>query len=692
MQIKTLENELDPQIYLEDFRNWFARIGSLDEEINRSVQKDLVAHFPLDKEQHIKSHYINLDNDNSQRKQEKDSYTFAYHNTVKDKPDASIWGHEDDRPIFVEGYQGKAVQFVGDGGIRFNRDLDYDRDQPFAVSIWIKRIRPGEEGPIFGKTNGDFEGYRGWLCKLNKNGTLSFQLNHVWPDNSIDFETLDTLPLQKWIHIVFSYDGSSRAEGVSFLVEGKVPPLKLHADRLYKSLLHGVKGSNWSNQPFLLGMELRKSIQFIAMDELKIYNRSLSQLEMLAFTEEKSLEKINHNEDLLLEFYLKSKHNPTYNRVLEKLQDLRKQENILATDQPEVMVMNEKKFPRTTFLLDRGLYDQPTDTVVAAIPAIFNKPSLKDINSRRDFAEWMISRSNPLTARVAVNRLWKMCFGRGLVETQEDFGNQGSLPTHPELLDWLAIRYQELDWDTKALLKEIVLSATYQQSSNFRPDLKEIDPENQLYGSYPVQRLSAETIRDQALAGSGLLIRKIGGPSVYPYQPKGIWKALATRNATEYKQQSGDSLYRRSLYTVWKRSAPPPSMLSFDAPDRYYCVVRRQETSTPMQALVLMNDPQFIETARVLAQKLMLTKALSDPTALAFKRLIGRHPSRDEQQTLQSALLYWSAHFDQHHDEVEAILSVGESPVDQGLDKGDLAANTMVVSTIMNFEEFITKR
>ncbi|MBK8502135.1 MAG: DUF1553 domain-containing protein [Saprospiraceae bacterium] len=307
-------------------------------------------------------------------------------------------------------------------------------------------------------------------------------------------------------------------------------------------------------------------------------------------------------------------------------------------------------------------------------------------------ANWVISDKNPLTARVQVNRLWKICFGKGLVATQEDFGNQGSLPSHPELLDYLAIRFIDLGWDMKALLKEIMLSATYRQSSKAGKDAEEHDPENNYYAHYPAHRLSAEMIRDQALAASGLLVRKIGGPSVYPYQPDGIWEALATRNATKYQQQSGDSLYRRSLYTIWKRSSPPPAMLNFDAPDRYYCVVSRQKTSTPLQSLVLMNDPQFIEAARILGEQMMRKEDLGEAIQLAFSTLFGRRPRPEE---LDNITTLWHSLYASFSDEASnsaEILQIGESKTASDLDKDTLTAYAMVASTLMNYDEFVVKR
>ncbi|MBK8502136.1 MAG: LamG domain-containing protein [Saprospiraceae bacterium] len=236
--------------------------------------------------------------------------------------------------------RGNGIKFNGDAGIRFNRDLDFDRDHPFAVSLWVKFLKTGEEGPIFGKTNGDFEGYRGWLCKLNPDGTLSFQLNHVWPDNCIDFQTVESVAIDKWTHLVMSYDGSSRADGVKFYVNGKIPPFKLHTDHLKKSLLHGVGGSNWSNQPFLLGMELRKSIQYMMADELKVFKRNLSELEIQFLYAKNSIGQ--DHEDAWFAYYLLSGKNPKYNSLLGELQQLRCEENLLMTDQPEVMVMHEK--------------------------------------------------------------------------------------------------------------------------------------------------------------------------------------------------------------------------------------------------------------------------------------------------------------------------------------------------------------
>ncbi|MDH3648466.1 MAG: DUF1553 domain-containing protein [Saprospiraceae bacterium] len=693
-QMRPLENMLVARSYQKEFEQWVGK----SQASNHSVKVNeggLLAHFTFDKEYDVPDQSIYLDKGPKPKQKSSKKTTTAYLNQAKGKLDAKTWGHQDDRAELVDGVAGSGVHFVGDAGIRFNRDLDFDRHQPFSLAMWIKVLKEGEEGPIFGKTNGDFEGYRGWLCKLNVDGTLSFQFNHVWPDNCIDFQTLEPIKVDEWMHISLTYDGSSSASGIRFYINGEIPSYKLWKDNLQKSILHGVKKSNWSNQPFLLGMELRKSVENVVMDELRIYKREVSALEILALSKQtiSISSEITASADWR-EYYLLTGQNQRYNETLELLTSLRNEENLILTDQPEVMIMQEREQVRPTFILDRGMYDAPTDLVQPQLPTLFAMPSTEHRTDRLGLARWLIDPKHPLTHRVMVNRLWAMCFGKGLVATQEDFGSQGNLPSHPELLDWLAIRFVELDYDVKALLKEILLSATYQQSSDWSEKLHKLDPQSMLYARYPSHRLPAEIIRDLALSASNLLVPTIGGPSVYPYQPVGIWEALATRNATKYVQQHGDSLYRRSLYTVWKRSSPPPAMLNFDAPDRYYCVVRRQKTATPLQSLVLMNDPQFIEAARILAERILRSERnnLEGRLDMAYLLLIGRAPRMDERQVLVKQYLDEKQRLAENSDRIDKLLSIGEYPHDDSLDKAEIAAYTVVASTIMNYDEFVMKR
>lgn len=693
-EIADLEEQIMPTHYQEEFEAWAETLP--DHQEDKSLQENLVADFEFERETSISSNALYLDKLPKPKPKpgQKPSPSFAYFNKAKNKLDAMVWGHPDDRPELVSGKRGQGLQFVGDAGVRFNRDLDFDRHQPFSVGLWIKVTTKGLEGPIFGKTNGDFEGYRGWLCKINKDGTLSFQFNHTWPGNCIDFQTKEPIAVHKWVHIALTYDGSSQASGVRFYLDGIQPEAILYTDNLKKSILHGVRGTNWSNQPFILGMELRKSIENMIVDGLKIYDRELSGAEIRALIQDKSGVSYGDIEPGdRLEYYLLSKKNKRYDLELQKLTQLRKEENLLVSDQPEVMVMQERKHRRPTYILDRGAYDAPAAKVKPAVPRLLQVAGLDVGEDRLSLAHWTIHPDNPLTTRVAVNRLWQMCFGRGLVATQEDFGNQGNLPSHPALLDWLSHRFIELGWSTKKLLKEIVMSATYKQSSKINLAALEIDPQNMLYTYFPATRLNAESIRDQALAASGLLSKKIGGPSVYPYQPVGIWKALATRNATEYVQQHGENLYRRSMYTIWKRSSPPPAMLNFDAPDRYYCVVRRQQTATPLQSFVLMNDPQFVEAARVLAQDVLVDNPLLDELLKELvQRLLGRLPRAGELETLTNLYDISLERFGRNLQDARAIIEVGEFPLPSNVDRVKLAATSIVVSALMNHDEFVTKR
>jgi hypothetical protein len=357
------------------------------------------------------------------------------------------------------------------------------------------------------------------------------------------------------------------------------------------------------------------------------------------------------------------------------------------------MVMRERKFPRKTFILNRGAYDAPGAAVSMDTPDSFFKIPEDFPKSRLGLAKWLLHEDHPLFTRVTVNRFWMMYFGKGLVISSDDFGNQGELPTHPELLDYLAATFRESGWNVKAMQKMIVTSATYRQSSTIDQRMKDADPDNRLYARGPSYRMSAEQIRDNALASSGLMARKIGGQSTRPYQPAGLWEALATRNEVTYKQQHGDTLYRRSLYTIWKRSSPPPMMLNFDAAERHFCVTKRQKTSTPLQALVVMNDPQFVEASRVLAQRMLKNgPTLDDQITYAFTALTSRQPDPKERQVLKDLYQEEYADFSRNPKRVKAILAAGEYPVDQSLNPVQLAAGTIVASTVMNFDEFLIKR
>jgi hypothetical protein len=353
-----------------------------------------------------------------------------------------------------------------------------------------------------------------------------------------------------------------------------------------------------------------------------------------------------------------------------------------------VMVMEESPTPKDTFLLIRGAYDRPGEKVSRGVPEVLPPLPAGSPANRLGLARWLVDSSNPLTARVTVNRFWQMYFGTGLVKTVEDFGSQGEWPSHPELLDWLASEFVRTGWDVKALQKTIVTSATYRQSSNATAELLARDPENRLLARAPRLRLPAETLRDQALFASGLLVEKIGGPSVKPYQPAGLWSELGDK---DYERDKGEGLYRRSLYTFWKRTAPPPFMASFDSAMRESCTVRESRTNTPLQALNLMNDVTFVEAARVMAQRVFQEAKGEDRLVHAFRLVLARTPNEAERKKLVSSLAYYVNRFQADPDAASKLIAQGDAPPDAAIPAPELAAYTAVASLILNLDEAVTK-
>jgi hypothetical protein len=375
---------------------------------------------------------------------------------------------------------------------------------------------------------------------------------------------------------------------------------------------------------------------------------------------------------------------------------------------PTSMIMQERPQPRDTFLLVRGAYDKKGDQVSPGVPSFL--PAIPEglPNNRLGLARWLVDPAHPLTARVTVNRYWQMLFGTGLVKTAEDFGTQGEFPSHPELLDWLAVEFrgqrsevrgQRSVWDVKRLIRLMVCSATYRQSSAVSEELAGRDPENRWLARGPRFRLQAEFIRDQALLVGGLYDGRLGGKSVSPYQPTGLWEELMSRadgdnwTAQKYDQDHGADLYRRTMYTFWKRTCPPPSLATLDAPDRETCTVRRSRTNTPLQALVLMNDPTYVEAARKFAERILREggESTDDRLAFAFKSVLARSPSAAELAVLRRVLDRQQAAFAVRPEAAAKLLTIGESPADASFDAAELAAWAMTASAILNTDEALTK-
>jgi hypothetical protein len=424
------------------------------------------------------------------------------------------------------------------------------------------------------------------------------------------------------------------------------------------------------------------------IDEFEIFDRCLTPWEARRLADAAAG---SPEPEALLAWYLQQADAP-YQAAMADLRKLREQENNLVNDVPEVMVMKDMSPRRPTFLLKRGAYDAPGEEVQPDVPEQIAPFPDNLPRNRLGLAKWVVARQNPLTARVAVNRVWRSHFGRGLVETEEDFGTQGRLPTHPQLLDWLALTFMDSGWDLKALHKLIVMSATYRQSSQASPELLVKDPENHLLARGPKHRLRAEEIRDHALAVSGMLSTRLGGPSARPYQPEGLWEEAGT--GKHYVQDTGEGLYRRSLYTFWRRTAPPPSMLIFDAPSREVCTARRETTATPLQALVLLDDPQFVEAARVLAEQLVRRCGQDVEACIdrGFRLATGRQPAPPEKAVLRQLYQEQLKLFEADAAAAQQYLKTGEHPFDKSLPVPQLAATAVVASALINLDEFVTLR
>jgi len=604
-----------------------------------------------------------------------------------------------DAPKSVSGPVGQALQFDGENSVSIGSFADFKRSRPFSFSLWIN---PTEELPeivvLHHQQAGSDSGYQGYQLVLEE-GHASFALIHFWPGNALKVRTQEKLKLNAWTQVGITYDGSSRAAGLRLFVNGQPAASEVVKDHLFKDFANG--------QPLTLAARFRsRGFKDGMIDELKVFNRRLTAVEMkvasAAFPPtlvsipspsplhgERAGVRGEDRKDLF-DYYL-ANFDDGYAKLLDELKKRRDDENTFINGISEIMGMRDLPAPRPTYVLNRGEYDKRGDTVEPSTPESILPLDPALPRNRLGLARWFVDAKNPLTSRVLVNRYWQMLFGRGLVVTAEDFGSQGSLPTHPELLDWLAMHFMESGWDLKALHRLILTSATYRQSSQASPELLARDSDNKLLARGPKSRLTAEMLRDSALAASGLLVQKLGGPSVKPYQPEGVWEETA---GSSYTPDKGENLYRRSLYTFWKRTAPPPMMTTFDASERNTCVVRRQPTSTPLQALVLLNDPQMLEAARRIGERALKENAAStaDQITLTFRLLTGRAPTTRELRVLEKLRAEQLTLFRANRADAETMLKIGESAFDPKLDRAELAAAASVASAVMNFDEAIVKR
>jgi mono/diheme cytochrome c family protein len=569
---------------------------------------------------------------------------------------------------------------------------DFDKDESFSYGAWIKPADTEAAGAIIARMDRE-KSYRGWDMLYEK-GRVAVHIVSQWPDDAIKVTTKTKLEAGKWAHVFATYDGSGKPAGVKLYINGKAA--EHDVDR--KTL----KGSIRSDAPLTIGRRNGgNELDRVSIQDARIYGRALKAKEVeglaqgtrSAWLVEKADKRTKEETDELFDRWLTRVDEP-FKETTAKIAKLEAEQGEIKKRGTVAHVMSEKSEEAMAFILHRGEYDKRRDRVLADTPDIL-PPMPDDLpRTRLGFAQWLFLPEHPLTARVTVNRFWQEVFGNGLVRSAGDFGVAGELPSHPELLDWLAIEFRESGWDVKKLFKLLVTSAAYRQAATVTPDKLQKDPQNRLLSRGPRFRMDAEMVRDYALAVSGLLAPKVGGPSVKPYQPEGVWEAVAMpeSNTKKYERDTGEKLYRRSLYTFWKRAAPPATMDIFNAPNRETCTVRRERTNTPLQALATLNDPQFVEAARHLAQLALKNgSTVQDRLDFVARRLLARPLRPQEYRVTESVLNDLLAHYEAAPKDAEALLAVGESKPDCSLPAPELAAYTLAVNQLMNLDEVLNK-
>ena len=568
-------------------------------------------------------------------------------------------------PKWVEGAAGKAPQFDGKISAEFGKVGNYQTADSFTGSFWTN---------VGGKGSGTFmahldesDNQRGWEIELDQN-RVALVLNSG-AQKTVKTTTDNTLAPNMWQNVCVTYDGSGKADGIKIYFDGKLQSTK--AD------IPVIDGSIYSEVPLSVAKRSDGGapLKNVAMQDLRLYHRALAADEIGRLATDERVLALQESGDpstwtpnqrnAYVAAYLTAK-DADYAKMLEKKNLLIAEQDAIGKRSPVSLVMEEKPEAPYAYVLKRGQYDQLGEKVFPDVPKIFPPLPADQPRNRLGLAKWLVGPDHPLLARVTINRFWQQCFGVGIVKTSEDFGIMGERPVNQPLLDWLAVEFRESGWDVKHMLKLMVMSSAYRQSSDETPQLVEADPENRLVSRGPRFRLDAEVIRDQALATSDLLVEKIGGPSVKPYQPPGIWESVAMpeSDTKSYVQDSGENLYRRSLYTFWKRSAPPPNLDAFNAPSRETCTVRRERTDTPLQALAIMNDPQFMEAARQLAAKVLRAGGSDESARLDYlsNLLLARPLQNEEKQVLEDSLNKFLSSYKKDPNEAAALLKIGASP------------------------------
>jgi hypothetical protein len=560
---------------------------------------------------------------------------------------------------------------------------EFSLAKPFTFGAWIK-LSDSEDSVVVASHTDAKTQSRGWILDIGNRQPRFVFASGDGKKLQTRGSNVQRVRVGAWTHLAVVYDGSGEEAGITLYMNGK--PMAM--DQVPPDPSEEVKPADASRMALRLGSDGKRFFGGSGIEDVRLYSRALSddEMQMVALWQKP--------DEKLWELVYLNRLDANYQAVASQMDEVERERRAVRRRGAVTHVMQEKPDGKAAArILYRGQYDQPREEVYPDVPSALPGMSKELPRNRFGLAQWLIDPNNPLTARVTVNRFWQEVFGHGLVRTSEDFGSQGQPPTHPELLDWLALEFRDKGWDMKALFRLLVTSSTYRQSAAATELKLKKDPENRLLSRGPRYRMDAEMVRDFALASSGLLVREIGGPSVRPYQPEGVWETVAMRNSTTrfYKQDSGDKLYRRSMYTFWKRSAPPASMEIFNAPSRENCTVRRERTNTPLQALVTMNDVQFVEAARYLAGQAMGAIGFDKRLDYLTTRLLARRFNAQERAIAKASYNGFVSHYQSQDAEAEKLLATGASPVAKDLPAVEHAAWTMVANQLMNLDEALNK-
>jgi hypothetical protein len=597
------------------------------------------------------------------------------------------------------GLLGPAPVLTTDNSFLIGDVGDLRATEPFSVSAWVfvpEDFKGG--GAILARMGGEPEKHRGWDFFV-RDDHFGIHLVHQWPNVALKVRAPDkTLRRGEWQHLTATYDGSTRGNGVKLYLDGREVAANRDQDRL--------EGSIHSPFPLRLGQRERgDKLNDVAVQEARLFNRRLDPAEVSVLAVEPRLSEVLARVDFastnnpareLARSYFRFTQHRGWREATRHLAALENEQFAIRGRSPVTHIQREKpdSLP-TAHILFRGQYDQPREKVIAGTPAVLHPMPPGAPTNRLGLALWLVSPENPLTARVTVNRLWQEFFGVGLVKTADDFGVSGEPPVNQPLLDWLAVEFIESGWDVKRLLTLLVTSATYRQSAVATPEKLLKDPDNRLLSRGPRFRMDAEMVRDYALAASGLLAPKLGGPSVKPYQPPGVWEAVAMPESGTrfYEPDAGEGRFRRSLYTFWKRAAPPPALDLFNAPSREVCTVRRERTNTPLQALATLNDPQYVVAAVHLARNAYAHARGRREDALDFlaQRLLARPLSAAERAIVESSLTAMESFYAAQPAEAEKLLAAGEAALPPNAPSAHLAALTLLANQMLNLDEVLNK-